>query len=57
MMSMLYGNTLTDYHFEILKCNNDNFYLVQVYDDYTARTSKCKLGFTRDGATKNFSYQ
>ncbi len=57
MMSMLYGNSLSDYHFEVLKCNDDNFYLVQVYGDYTARTSPCKLGFTRDGAKRNFNLQ
>lgn len=57
MMSMLYGNSLSDYHFEVLKCNDDNFYLVQVYGDYTARTSPCKLGFTREGAKRNFNLQ
>lgn len=57
MMSLIYGSTMSDYHFEVLKCNNDNFYLVQVYEDYTARTSPCKLGFTREGATRYFDQQ
>ena len=56
VMSLIYGTTLSDYHFEVLKCNDDNFYLVQVYDDKTAITSPCKLGFTRDGAKADFSY-
>ena len=51
MMSMIYGNSLSDYHFEILKKNENSFYLVQVYGDYTAHTSPCKLYFTRVGTT------
>ncbi len=51
MMSMIYGNALSDYHFEILKKNENSFYLVQVYGDYTAHTSPCKLYFTRVGTT------
>ncbi len=47
MMSMLYGSADQDYHFEILKNNDNSFYLVQVYGDYTAYSSPCKLGFTR----------
>lgn len=57
LMSLIYGITSNDYHFEILKCNNDNFYLVQVYGDYTAKTSPCKLGFTRNGANRDFGYK
>ncbi len=56
LMSLMYGAASSDYHFEILKCNNDNFYLVQVYDTYTAKSSPCKLGFTRVGARQDFSY-
>ena len=56
LMSLMYGATMSDYHFEILKCNNDNFYLVQVYDNYTAEDSPCKLPFTRVGAQSDFSY-
>ena len=57
LMSMIYGTVSSEYHFEILKCNNDNFYLVQVYDNYTAKTSPCKLPFTREGAKANFGYK
>lgn len=56
LMSLIYGATTNDYHFEVLKCNNDNFYLVQVYGNYTAKSSPCKLPFTREGATSNFNY-
>ena len=55
LMSTVYSAADEDYHFEILRCNDDNFYLVQVYGDYTARTSPCKLGFTRIGAQSDFS--
>ena len=55
MMSMLYGTTDSNYHFEVLRCNDDNFYLVQVYGSYTPYSSPCKLGFTRKGAERNFS--
>ena len=48
LMTMVYGGVDTDYHFEVLKRNDDSFYLVQVYGDYTAESSPCKLGFTRD---------
>ena len=54
LMAQIYSLQDANYHFEILKCNNDNFYLVQVYGDYTARTSPCKLGFTREGASEDF---
>ena len=47
LMSMVYGSADSDYHFEILKNNENSFYLVQVYGNYTAETSPCKLGFTR----------
>ena len=57
LMSMIYGSADSDYHFEILKCNEDNFYLVQVYGGYTAKTSPCKLGFTRYGADRDFGYK
>lgn len=57
LMSLIYGSGDPDYHFEALKCNRDNFYLVQVYGDYTAKTSPCKLGFTRDGCSADFSYR
>ena len=57
LMSLIYGTGDPDYHFEVLKCNGDNFYLVQVYGDYTAKTSPCKLGFTRDGCARDFSYR
>lgn len=54
-MEQSYGYLVgSNYHFEVLKCNNDNFYLVQVYGDYTAYTSPCKLGFTREGAKEEF---
>lgn len=56
LMSLMYGTTMSDYHFEILKCNNDNFYLVQVYNNYTAEDSPCKLAFTRVGAQSDFSF-
>ena len=56
IMSLIYGSTSSNYHFEVLKCNDDNFYLVQVYGDYTAKTSPCKLGFTRKGAAADFHY-
>lgn len=55
LMSYIYGVTSDNYHFEILKRNDDNFYLVQVYDDYTAETSPCKLPFTRVGSAADFS--
>ena len=48
LMSMIYGSTVSDYHFEILKSNENSFYLVQVYGDYTAESSPCKLPFTRN---------
>ncbi len=57
VMSLIYGASDPDYHFEVLKCNRDNFYLVQVYGDYTAKTSPCKLGFTRNGCARDFSYR
>ena len=57
LMSLIYGAADSDYHFEALKCNRDNFYLVQVYGDYTAKSSPCKLGFTRDGCARDFSYR
>jgi len=50
LMSMVYGASMSNYHFEILKNGPDKFYLVQVYGDYTAQSSPCKLGFTRNGA-------
>ena len=55
LMSSFYGTSSANYHFEVLRCNNDNFYLVQVYDIYTAYTSNCKLGFTREGAEPDFT--
>ena len=55
LMTLLYGSASENYHFEILKCNQDNFYLVQVYGEYTARSSPCKLGFTRVGCAANFA--
>ena len=54
IMELLNGFLVSNYHFEVLKCNNDNFYLVQVYGSYTAYTSPAKLAFTRVGAYKNF---
>ncbi|MBQ3330122.1 MAG: hypothetical protein IJG87_02975 [Ruminococcus sp.] len=57
LMSLAYGVMDSEYHFEILKCNDDNIYLVQVLSGETAKTSRCKLGFTRDGAKSNFSYE
>lgn len=47
LMSMIYGTSVSNYHFEILKNNNNGFYLVQVYGDYTAQSSPCKLYFER----------
>ena len=55
LMSLVYGGVNDNYHFEVLKCNDDNFYLVQVYGDYTARTSPCKLPLTREGKTADFT--
>ena len=55
LMSMVYGSIDGSYHFEILKCNQDNFYLVQVYGGYTAASSPCKLGFTRAGKKSDFT--
>lgn len=48
LMSLAYGSADSDYHFEILKNGDNSFYLVQVYGDYTAQTSPCKLTFTRN---------
>lgn len=48
LMSMIYGSADTDYHFEILKRDDNSFYLVQVYGEYTAESSPCKLSFTRE---------
>ncbi len=47
IMSLMYGAAASNYHFEVLKQDNDSFYLVQVYGDYTAQSSPCKLGFKR----------
>ena len=47
IMSMIYGATTSNYHFEVIKRDDDSFYLVQVYGDYTAQSSPCKLNFTR----------
>ena len=47
MMQLTYGGTHSNYHFEVLIKSNDEIYLVQVYDDYTADTSPCKLYFSR----------
>lgn len=55
LMSLAYGAIDGDYHFEVLKCNQDNFYLVQVYGDYDAYSSPCKLAFTREGSSADFT--
>ena len=54
LMSTVYGTVNSNYHFEVIKCNEDNFYLVQVYGKYTASDSPCKLGFTRESAQRDF---
>ena len=56
LMSTVYGQMYSNYHFEVLKCDENNFYLVQVSEGETAKSSKCKLGFTREGEEENFSY-
>lgn len=56
LMSTVYGQMYSDYHFEVLKCDENNFYLVQVSEGETAKSSKCKLGFTREGEEEDFSY-
>lgn len=53
IMELLNGILVSNYHFEVLKCNEDNFYLVQVYGSHTAYTSPAKLAFTRVGSQKN----
>lgn len=53
LMQLAYGFANNNYHFEILECDSNNFYLVQVYGDYTAWDSPCKLPFTRVGAAPN----
>ncbi|MBQ9004320.1 MAG: hypothetical protein IJ087_20970, partial [Eggerthellaceae bacterium] len=55
LMQLAYGGVDAGYHFEVLKCNDDNFYLVQVYGDYTAWSSNCKLPLTRVGAKADFT--
>ncbi|MBQ9041675.1 MAG: lipase family protein [Eggerthellaceae bacterium] len=55
LMQLAYGGVDEGYHFEVLKCNDDNFYLVQVYGDYTAWSSNCKLPLTRVGAKADFT--
>ena len=55
LMQLAYGGADEGYHFEVLKCNDDNFCLVQVYGDYTAWSSPCKLGFTRKGKKADFT--
>ena len=47
MMQLAYGGAHSNYHFEVLVSNDDEIYLVQVYDNYTAETSPCKLYFSR----------
>ena len=47
MMQLVYGGSNSNYHFEILVKDDDNMSLVQVYGDYTAETSPCKLPFSR----------
>ncbi|MBR0414883.1 MAG: DUF2974 domain-containing protein [Clostridia bacterium] len=53
IMAIMYGINDANYHFEALKIDADNFYLVQVYGNYTAYSSPCKLGLTRVGGTQN----
>ena len=47
LMTVFYGSLIPDYHFEILKRNDDSFYFVQVHDEYTAETSPCRIYFER----------
>ena len=47
LMQLFYGGVSSDYHFEILKNGEDGVYLVQVYGDYTAQSSPCKLPLQR----------
>lgn len=47
LMKNIYGSALDDYHFEILIKDENNISLVQVYGDYTAESSKCRLNLSR----------
>jgi hypothetical protein len=47
LMQMMYGTADSSYHFEILKKDNNNISLVQVYGSYTASSSPCKLPLSR----------
>jgi subtilisin family serine protease len=47
LMQLMYGAADSSYHFEILKKDVDHISLVQVYGDYTASSSPCKLPLTR----------
>ena len=47
LMNTLYGMVDNSYHFEILINDKDTIYLVQVYGEFTAATSGCKLMLKR----------
>lgn len=47
LMKMIYGAADSNYHFEILKTNDNKISLVQVYSNYTAETSPCKLSLSK----------